>query len=112
MQQATSRLKQKEAIIKEQQHQNEIEKKQQKFKFENDSREQENRLRMENTRLEMEHVSEENRIKSAETKIIETEYLKEPDLDQHLQLSSRIDRCSERVEDWVGHALENQKGPR
>ena len=58
----------------------------------------------------MEHVSEENRIKSAENKkLLKTEYLKEPDLDQHLQLSSRIDRCSERVEDWVGHALEKSK---
>ena len=73
--------------------------------------EQEYRLRTEKIRLEMERLSEENRIKVAEAKMLKTEYLKESEIDQHLELASSVDRRSDRVIDWVDHALENQKGP-
>ena len=108
---ATLRLKQQEAIIEEQQHLIEMERKQQEIKFENDRKEQEYRLRIEKSRLEMERLSEENRIKVAVAKKVETEYLKESETDQHLELASSADRRSDTVNDWVNHALENQKGP-
>ena len=60
----------------------------------------------------MERLSEENRIKVAEAKMVETEYLEESEIDQHLELASLVDRRSDRVNDWVDHALENQKGPK
>ena len=44
--------------------------------------------------------------------MVETEYLEESEIDQHLELSSSVHRRSDRVNDWVDHALENQKGPR
>ena len=109
---ATLRLKQQEAIIEEQQHLIEMERKQQEIKFEIDRKEQEHRLRIEKSRLEMERLSEENRIKVAEAKMVETEYLEESEIDQHLELASSVDRRSDRVNDWVDHALENQKGPK
>ena len=59
----------------------------------------------------MERLSEENRIKVAEAKMVETEYLEQSEIDQHLVLASSVDRCSDRAIDWVDHALENQKGP-
>ena len=59
----------------------------------------------------MELLSEEKRIKVAEAKMVETEYLEESEIDQHLELVSSVDRRSDRVNDWVDHALENQKGP-
>ena len=108
---ATLRLKQQEAIIEEQQHLIEMERKQQKIKFEIDRREQEYRLRIEKSRLEMERLGEENRTKVAEAKMVETEYLDESEIGQHLELASSVDRRSDRVNDWVDHALENQKGP-
>ena len=108
---ATLRLKQQEAIIEEQQHQIEMERKQQKIKFEIDRKEQEYGLRMEKSRHEMERLSEENRIIVAEAKMVETIYLEESEIDQHLELASSVDRRSDRVNNWVDHALENQKGP-
>ena len=108
---ATLRLKQQEAIIKEQQHLIEMERKQQEIKFEIDRKEQEYRLRIEKSRLEMERFSAENRIKVAEAKMVETEYLEESEIDHHLELASSDDRRSDRVNDWVDHALENQKRP-
>ena len=105
---ATLRLKQQEAIIEEQQHLIEMERKQQEIKFEIDRKEQEHRLRIEKSRLEMERLSEENRIKVAEAKMVETEYLEESEIDQHFELASSVDRRSDRVNDWVDHALENQ----
>ena len=89
-----------------------MERKQQEIKFEIDRKEQEYRLRIEKSRLEMERLSEENRIKVAEAKMVETEYLEESEIDQHLELASSVDRRSDRVNDWVDHALENQKGPK
>ena len=59
----------------------------------------------------MERLSEENRIKVAEAKMVKTEYLEEFEIDQHLELASSVDRRSDRVNDWVDHALENRKGP-
>ena len=56
----------------------------------------------------MERLSEENRIKVAEAIMVETEYREESKIDQ---LASSVDRRSDRVNDWVDHALENQKGP-
>ena len=109
---ATLRLKQQEAIIEEQQHLIEMERKQQEFKFEIDRKEQEHRLRIEKSRLDMERLSEENHIKLAEAKMVETEYLEESEIDQHLELASSVDRRSDKVNDWVDHALENQKGPK
>ena len=88
-----------------------MERKQQEIKFEIDRKEQEYRLRIEKSRLEMERLSEENRIKVAEAKMVETEYLEETEIDQHLELASSVDRRSDRVNDWVNHALENQKRP-
>ena len=108
---ATLRLKQQEAIIEEQQHLIEMERKQQEIKFEIDRKEQEYRLRIEKSRLEMERLSEENRIEVAEAKMVETEYLEDSEIDHHLELASSVDRRSDRVNDWVDHALENQKGP-
>ena len=89
-----------------------MERKQQEIKFEIDRKEQEHRLRIKKSRLEMERLSEENRIKVAEAKMVETEYLEESEIDQHLELASSVDRRSDRVNDWVDHALENQKGPK
>ena len=66
---------------------------------------------MEKSRLEMEPLSEENCIKVAESKMLETEYLEETEIDRHLELVSSVDRRSDRVNDWVDHALEIQKGP-
>ena len=43
--------------------------------------------------------------------MVESEYLEEAEIDQHLELASSVDQCSVRVLDWVDHALENQKGP-
>ena len=43
--------------------------------------------------------------------MVETECLEEAEVDQHLELASSVDRRSDRVKDWVDHALENQKGP-
>ena len=60
----------------------------------------------------MERLSEENRIKVAEAKMDETEYLEESEIDQHLELASSVDCRSDRLNDWVDHALENQKGPK
>ena len=60
---------------------------------------------------EMERLSEKNRIKVAEAKTIENGYLKESEMDQHLELSSSLDRLSERVSNWVDQEIENQKGP-
>ena len=57
----------------------------------------------------MERLSEENRIKVAEAKIVGIEYLEESEIDQHLELASSVDRRSDRVNDWVDHTLENQK---
>ena len=108
---ATLRLKQQEAIIEEQQHLIEMEQKQQEIKFEIDCKVQEYCLRIEKSRLEMERLSEENRIKVAEAKMVETEYLEESEIDQHLELASSVDRRSDRANDWVIYALENQKGP-
>ena len=108
---ATLGLKQQEAIIEEQQHLIEMERKQQEIKLEIDRKEQEYRLRIEKSRLEIERLSEENCIKVAEAKMVETEYLEESEIDQHLELASSVDRRSDRVNDWVDHALENQKGP-
>ena len=108
---ATLRLKQQEAIIEEQQHLIEMERKQQEIKFEIERKEQEYRLRIEKSRLEMERLSEENRIKVAEAKMAETEYLEESEIDQHLEPASSVDCRSDRVNDWIYHALENQKGP-
>ena len=88
-----------------------MERKQQEIKFEIDRKEQEHRLRIEKSRLEMERLSEENCIKVAEAKMVETEYLEESEINQHLELASSVDRRSDRVNDWVDHALENQKGP-
>ena len=88
-----------------------MERKQQEIKFESDLKKQEYRLRIEKSRLEMERLSEENRIKVAEAKMVETEYFEESEIDQHLELASSVDRRSDRVIDWVDHALENQKGP-
>ena len=59
----------------------------------------------------MERLSEENRIKVAKAKIFETECLKEAEINQHLELAYPVDCRSDRVNDWVNHALENQKGP-
>ena len=84
-----------------------MERKQQEIKIEVDRKEQEYRLRIEKSRLEMERLSEENRIKVAEAKVVETEYLEESEIDQHLELASSVDRRSDRVNDWVDHALEN-----
>ena len=109
---ATLRLKQQEAIIEEQQHLIEMERKQQEINFEIDRKEQENRLRIEKIRHEMERLSKENLIKVAEAKMVETEYLEESEIDQHFELASSVDRRSDRVNDWVDHALENQKGPK
>ena len=58
----------------------------------------------------MERLSKENRIKVAEAKMVETEYLEESEIDQHLELASSVNRRSDRVNDWVDRALENQKG--
>ena len=106
---ATLRLKQQEAIFKEQQHLIEMERKQQEIKFEIDRKEKKYRLRIEKSWLEMERLSKENRIKVAEAKLVKTEYLEESEIDQHLELASSVDRRSDRVNDWVDHALENQK---
>ena len=110
---ATLRLKQQEAIIEEQQHLIEMERKQQEIKIEIDRKEQEYCLRIEKSRLEMERLSKENRIKVAEAKMVETEYLEESEIDQHqhLELASSVDRRSDRVNDWFDHTLENQKRP-
>ena len=43
--------------------------------------------------------------------MVETEYFEETEIDQHLELSLSVDRCSERANEQVDHALENQKGP-
>ena len=94
-------MKQQEAIIKEQQHLIEMERKQQDIKFEIDRKEQEYRLRMEKSRLEMERSSEETCINVAEAKMIETDYLEESEINQHLELASSVDRRSDRL---------NQKG--
>ena len=59
----------------------------------------------------MERLSKENCNKVAEAKMVETEYLKKAEIDQHLELASSVNRRSARVNDWVDHALENQKGP-
>ena len=59
----------------------------------------------------MERLSEKNCIKVAEAKLVETEYLDESEIDQHLDLASSVDCRSHRVNDWVDHAIENQKGP-
>ena len=101
---ATLRLKQQAAIIDEQQHLIEMER---KIKFEIDRKEQKYRLRMEKSRLEKERLSEENRVKVAEAKMAETEYLEVSEKDQHLELASSVDCRSDRVNDWVDHALEN-----
>ena len=61
---------------------------------------------MEKSRLEMERLSKENRIKVAQAKMVEIEYLEEAEIDQHLELPSSVDRRSERVNDWVDHKLE------
>ena len=58
----------------------------------------------------MERLSEENHFKVAVAEMVETEYLEESEIDQHLQLASSVDRRSDRVNDWVDHAVENQKG--
>ena len=102
-------MKQQEAIIKEQQHQVEIERKQQEIKFEIDRKDQEYCLRMKKIRLEMKRLSEENRIKVAQANIVEIEYLEEAEIDQHLELAFSVDRRSDSVNDWVDDALENQK---
>ena len=44
--------------------------------------------------------------------MFETEYLEESEIEQHLELASSVDCRSDRVNDWVDHALENQKGPK
>ena len=59
----------------------------------------------------MERLSKENRIKVAEAKMVETEYLEKSEIDQYLELASSVDHPSDRVNEWVDHALENQKGP-
>ena len=59
----------------------------------------------------MERLSKENCNKVAEAKMVETEYLKEAEIDQHLELASSVNRRSARVNDWVDHSLENQKAP-
>ena len=82
----------------------------QQIKFEIDGKEQEYLLRMEKIRLEMERVSEENRIKVAEAKMVETVYLEESEIDQHLELAPSVDRRSDRLNDWVDHALERTRG--
>ena len=81
---ATSRLKQQEAIIKEQQHLIEKARKQREIKFEIDRKEQEYRLKIEKSRLEMKRFCKD---------------------DQHLELAASVDRRSDRVNDWVEHAL-------
>ena len=43
--------------------------------------------------------------------MVETEHLEESETDQHLELASSVDRRSGKINDWVDHALENQKGP-
>ena len=86
-----------------------MERKQHEIKFEIDRKEQEYRLRIEKSRLEMERLSEENGIKVAEAKMVEIEYLEESEIDQHLEQASSVDRRSDRVNDWVDHALENPK---
>ena len=58
----------------------------------------------------MERLSKEKRIKVAEAKIAETEYLEKTEIDRHIKLFLSVDRRSERVHDWVDHALENQEG--
>ena len=82
----------------------------QQIKFEIDGKEQEYLLQMEKIRLEMERVSEENRIKVAEAKMVETVYLEESEIDQHLELAPSVDRRSDRVNDWIDHALERTRG--
>ena len=42
-------------------------------------------------------------------KMVEIEYLEESEIDQHLEQASSVDRRSDRVNDWVDHALENPK---
>ena len=88
-----------------------MERKKQEIKFEINRKEPEYRLRIEKSRLEMERLSEKNCIKVAEAKLLETEYLEESEIDQHLDLASSVDCLSHRVNDWVDHAIENQKGP-
>ena len=43
--------------------------------------------------------------------MVETEYLQMSEIDQHFELASSVDLPSDRVIDWVDHALENQKEP-
>ena len=109
--QATLGLKQQEAIIEEQQHHIETERKQQLVKVKNNRQEQEYRSRMEKKRLEMEQLCEEYRNAVAGAEIVETEYLEETKIDQHLELSVSVHRHSERVNDWVLRALESKKRP-
>ena len=59
----------------------------------------------------MKRLSEENRIKVAEGKMVETEYLEEAEKDQHSELASPVDRRSDSASDWVNQALEILKGP-
>ena len=59
----------------------------------------------------MKRLSEENCITVAEAKMVETECLEESEKDQHLELASSVSRRSDRVNDLIDHALENQKGP-
>ena len=44
----------------------------------------------------MERLNEENCINVAEAKMVETEYLEESEIDQHLELASSVDRRSDR----------------
>ena len=44
----------------------------------------------------MERLIEENCIKVAEAKMVETEYLEESEVDQHLELASSVDCRSDR----------------
>ena len=63
------------------------------------------------SKFKIDRKEQEYRINVAEAKMVETEYLEEFEIDQHLELASSVDRRSDRVNDWVDHALENQKGP-
>ena len=45
----------------------------------------------------MDRLNEENQIKVAEAKNVETEYHEVTEIDQHLELCSSVDRRSERV---------------
>ena len=49
----------------------------------------------------MERLSEENCMKVAEAKMVETECLEESENDQHLELASSVDCRSDRVNDWI-----------